>query len=304
MTKQIRHLVVIPTTGRPSLEIAVDSLLRATSRPKPDVVDVRILWNGTDAARRTEVSSFASSRGVKVEDCPAKGIGFARAFALSAARQEGYRGLAFFDDDQVASEGLLSRLVEVSEITSASVVFGPVVSTFPANPPQWSKYPGLFRGDPPQPQSGWYTGHVYSGNTWIRLGHIPPDLTFDDGLLGGEDTLFFWRLRVAGVTFYYSSEAWAFEPVGADRLLIRSVIRRAFISGTVTASLERRGVFEAERHLALRLSGRAARSLVHFLRGPVGGGVGALVGGLKDLSFVTGVLWSMARDRRSQSPRR
>jgi hypothetical protein len=133
----------------------------------------------------------------------------------------------------------------------------------------WITGSGVFAR--PRKVTGSRVAGAGAGNLLLDLRRVQAlDLRFDErlGLLGGEDTLFTHALVQAGEEILWCDEADAVEPVPAERLTRRWVLRRCFRSGASWSRAELQLARSAAARWRLRASvlGKAA------VRLPVAGG--------------------------------
>ncbi|MCB5364551.1 glycosyltransferase family 2 protein [Pusillimonas sp. CC-YST705] len=142
--------------------------------------------------------------------------------------------LAFIDDDELPVETWLAQLLKSAEAGGVDAVFGPVLPRYPETAPQWVVQGGFFERR--RLPSGAPVGKedVRSGNVLIRREALlaeagPFDAAF--GRTGGEDTLLFSRMLDRQASFVWNDEAVVFEPVEANRMNARWLLRRAYRGG-------------------------------------------------------------------------
>ncbi len=142
--------------------------------------------------------------------------------------------LAFIDDDELPVETWLAQLLKSAEAGGVDAVFGPVLPRYPETAPQWVVQGGFFERR--RLPSGAPVGKedVRSGNVLIRREALlaqagPFDAAF--GRTGGEDTLLFSRMLDRQARFVWNDEAVVFEPVEANRMNARWLLRRAYRGG-------------------------------------------------------------------------
>lgn len=201
---------------------------------------------------------------------PVPGIVAARNAAVAAA---GPVPVAFLDDDEWPSRQWLAELVRVGEATGAEVVTGTVEPVFDEEPPAWARAGGFFER-PRHPDGARIhyarTSNVLVGRAALAV-HDPP---FEDtGSDGGEDTLFFHRVHLAGLPIVWADRATVYESVPTSRVTPRWIVLRQYRYG-LTRSAVLRTLGGTPRH-AVR---RAALGVLTVLRGLVGL-LGAVRGG-------------------------
>ncbi len=223
--------VVVCTRNRPAgLRRCLDSVL-AQGYPRLRLLVVDNAPDG-DATRRL----VAALPGVEYLCEPRPGLSRARNAALRAAPQD---LLAWLDDDEVADRYWLAELARaLVEHPAADVVTGPVLPAELTTPAQhWfeeygghSKGRGLapalftppYRQHPlyPLPPFGAGANMAWRPGVAQRLGGFDPALGAGSPALGGEDTVAFARLLLAGGTIAYHPGAltWHRHRAGVDEL--------------------------------------------------------------------------------------
>jgi glycosyltransferase involved in cell wall biosynthesis len=142
--------------------------------------------------------------------------------------------IAFIDDDEFPEARWLSNLFESMETFSADGVLGPVKSYYESDPPGWIKAGGFFdRIDHPTGYKlDWSearTGNVLFKRSILDPLEPPFRTTFGTA---GEDVDFFRRMMAKGFSFYWCSEASAYELVPQSRCTGRYLLRRALLRGS------------------------------------------------------------------------
>jgi glycosyltransferase involved in cell wall biosynthesis len=168
-----------------------------------------------------------------------RGISQARNRALREAA--GADWIAFMDDDDWPEPDWLDQLLEVQAGTGADVLLGKARPSFEAPPPDWVVEGGFFdrhRGRA-EGEIPYYQAHT--GGALIRaqacaeLGDEPFDCEL--GLMGGEDTDFFWALARQGARIVWTDRAIVNEGVAATRAELRWLVARAYRIGNSRAAL-------------------------------------------------------------------
>ncbi len=220
--------VCIATFKRP---LVLDKLLNSLHRQNLAGISMRVIVVDNDHAQsaRAVVDAFrARSRLDVVYDVePEQNIALARNRTLRHLASDYF---AFVDDDEMVSENWLRRLLDAMRQYRADIVFGPVISVFPAHSPSWVKV----NFQRPRRPSGQEVHTGGAGNVLIKRSILENEQQVFDpsfGLTGGEDTDFFYRMHLAGRRLVWCDEAWAKEPVPVDRLSPEWLRRRGFRSG-------------------------------------------------------------------------
>jgi succinoglycan biosynthesis protein ExoM len=220
--------VCIATFKRPQV---LSKLLESLCRQDLHEVSMRIVVIDNDEAQsaRSVVAEFGRRYGIPLlyDVEPRQNIALARNRALRHVQADYF---AFVDDDEIVCKSWLHKLLNSMHQYQVDIVFGPVISTLPQHAPAWAQA-NFKRARYPTGQC-LHTGGA--GNVLIRRSVIdgiaqPFDPAF--GLTGGEDTDFFYRMHLDGKRLIWCDEAWAKEPVAADRLSPEWLRRRGFRSG-------------------------------------------------------------------------
>ncbi|MDR4472227.1 MAG: glycosyltransferase family 2 protein [Nitrospira sp.] len=238
MSDERTHIdVCVATYKRPAL---LDQLLQSLINQRLDKdVAIRIVVVDNDLAETArEVASRYAEMGITpvcYETEPVQNIALARTRALSACTGD---YVAFIDDDEVATQDWLQRLLETSRRFQADVVFGPVVPVYPQNAPEWVRRGRFFeRG---RMQTGKPCPHGATNNVLIsRKTIVATGLQFDQayGRTGGEDTHFFYRLGQQGARMVWCDDAIVTEEVAENRMTSAWLIRRAYRGGQMYGRL-------------------------------------------------------------------
>ncbi len=228
MTETTSIDVCIATFRRPQI---LSKLLESLRRQDLHGISMRIVVIDNDGAQsaRGVVEEFHSrcSLPVLYEVEARQNIALARNRALRLVEAEYF---AFVDDDETVCKDWLQKLLSGLLHYQADIVFGPVISVLPQQAPVWAQV-NFKRARYPSGHARFTGG---AGNVLARRSVIegmvqPFDPAF--GLTGGEDTDFFYRMHLDGKRLVWCDEAWAKEPVAADRLSPEWLRRRGFRSG-------------------------------------------------------------------------
>jgi succinoglycan biosynthesis protein ExoM len=223
---------------------------------------------------------------------PRPGIVAARNAAVAAARASGPVAVAFLDDDEWPSPRWLAELLRVAEETGAEVVTGTVEPVFDEAPPAWVREGGFF--ERPRHPDGARIHYARTSNVLIGPAalavHDPP---FEDtGSDGGEDTLFFHRVHLAGLSIVWADGATVYESVPASRVSPRWIVLRQYRYGLTRSAVLR--TLGGSPVAAVR---RAGLGLLTVLRGLVallgvvrGGGKAAAVRGAGTIALGAGLV--------------
>ncbi len=154
----------------------------------------------------------------------------------------------------------LATLTTFAAQTQADVVVGPVISAFLQPAPEWVHRGGFFKAR--SHTNGERLRHAPTHNTllvrdmWVRAGSPRFDPSFS--ATGGEDTDFFYGIRMSGAAILFCADAVVYEEVPVDRQSLRWVRRRAIREGANETRVLRK-----HRDSLLAALGRGVRSAVY-----------------------------------------
>lgn len=230
MTHALRIEVGVCTFRRSAVR---QTLLSLAGQSLPPGVTMAVIVADNDetpeAERRVRQAAVAAGLALTYVHAPARNISLARNACLDAASGD---FLAFLDDDETASPGWLSALLDEAERQGWDAVLGPVDAIYGPEAPPWMRAAGVHSTRPVKVGGRILKG--YAGNVLIRRATVEAvTLRFDLALgrQGGEDDDFFYRLTDAGGRIGYAPEAVAYEPVPPARLSLGWLIRRSFRTG-------------------------------------------------------------------------
>ncbi|QQL45624.1 glycosyltransferase family 2 protein [Sulfuriroseicoccus oceanibius] len=169
-----------------------------------------------------------------------RGISYARNRALREVPEDA-EFVAFLDDDEVATPGWLTAMMEGVNRFNADVWNGPVLSEYPADTPDW-----VMRGkfhERPRRASGTARDRANTGNVMFRRSLLDRlDLWFDPELArsGGEDDDFFGRAVVAGAKIVWVDDAVVYERLEQARVSAKWILRRAYQYGYASTVIRRK----------------------------------------------------------------
>jgi hypothetical protein len=149
---------------------------------------------------------------------------------------------------------------------------------------------------------------VLTNNVLFRLASAG-DIRFEESLrfIGGEDVLFFDTLAKCGSKIIFSREAKTFETVPWERISVKSIVRRSYVSGFARIRDARRMAIPV-RVSYLKLSKRfvlgALRVMVSPLCFPLGFGLQTFTSGARNLAFCAGTLAAFTKAREVESYRK
>jgi succinoglycan biosynthesis protein ExoM len=223
----MRVQICVLTFQRPEmLRSALESLRRQESQHCQATMQVLVIDNdakesGKPVFKEVFGASHVAARYVVERQ---RGIARARNRALEESSDADF--IAFLDDDEVADNHWLDRLLEVQAAYDADVVTGPSFPDF-VKSTEWIVRGGFFA--PRISKTGQNvefveTNNVLMRNTFARRFRF--DLRFDS--TGGEDTYFFMQLKKAGARMVWAEDATVCETIPEQRTSFSWLMRRSF----------------------------------------------------------------------------
>lgn len=212
-----------------------------------------------------------------------KGISYARNTALDNVPDD-TEFIAMIDDDEIPLSNWLEALLIAQQQSGADVVSGPVQPVFTGNVHTWIVNGGFF--EYPRDRLTAMTVHLdqmrvingtSTNNSLVAAGVIRKyGVRFDESfaLRGGEDKLFFRRLRSLGCRFVWTNKAVVKEFVPQERSNFSYLWRSAYREGNIRLDLWKakktfkgKGAFSGK--LLLKVvgagAGEIARAIVQLL---------------------------------------
>lgn len=163
------------------------------------------------------------------------------------------------DDDEIASRGWIERLVTAAETSGADIVGGPVLPEFDDEGKRGlTRHPAFapaYSASGPVPVIYGCGNCLIRRPVFARLADPAFDLRFN--FLGGGDTDFFWRCRLAGMKFHWIEEAFITETVPEGRTNLRWIALRGLRIGAINYHVQRKAA-----RTTLRRLGVAAKMLL------------------------------------------
>jgi succinoglycan biosynthesis protein ExoM len=237
-------VVCVCTRERPQmLDACLLSLMRQRTPEGASVAAVAV-DNEPAPNNQAEVERFAGVFPFPLHYVhqPDQGIPQARNAALEKALELGADWICFLDDDEEATAEWLVRLHGAlarhghrcgacGAVEGPDVVLGPVRYVFPEGAQQWrqrGQYGDWGRADGDELPSA-ATNNVIFRAALVR----EAGLRFDVGLrfAGGEDVLFFRRMKAAGARIVWAADAIVTETVPWERITLRGHIRKSYRKG-------------------------------------------------------------------------
>ena len=225
--------VVIPTLRRPvMLERALRSVF-AQVGSLDRIAAVVVADNDPDGSAAALIDRLRAEAPVPLTyaHAPVPGVATARNIGLAAADAP---LIAFLDDDEAASPGWLSALLQAQSQTGADVLFGPIRGRVPEGTGWTTAYLERFFGRDGPTQTG-LTDQIHGcGNSlMVRATALPGPAPFDAAMdqTGGEDDRLFTALQTRGGRFGWAADAWVDEFAPPDRATLSYALMRAFAYG-------------------------------------------------------------------------
>lgn len=222
--------VAVCTHRRETLSATLRSL-DGLSLPRGVALRVIVADNDAEPSAQARFTAWAAEsphKGTYIH-APAHNISVARNACLSAAAAD---WLAFIDDDEVASPGWITELLERARQTGAAAVLGPVHAVYGSEAPAWMRRGGFHSTHPVMVRGTIRTG--YTCNLLLRCdAPALQGLRFDPALgrSGGEDSVFLSALHRAGGDIVYAPRADVSEEVPPERATFGWLVRRRFRFG-------------------------------------------------------------------------
>jgi GT2 family glycosyltransferase len=238
-------VVCIPSFRRPQhLRLTLESLARqSTSRRFAVVVVENDALNSGSVPVAAEFLASGKFPGLCVVE-PRQGNCHAINAAFETALETFPKAssLLMIDDDEIASPDWLELMLRAAEITGADVIGGPAFPDFDDSMKRGLRHHPAFR--PAYDTSGPVPVIYGCGNCLIRrdvfarLADPAFDLRFN--FLGGGDTDFFWRCRLAGMKFHWAAEAVITETVPKSRTRPAWLALRGLRIGAINYHVQRK----------------------------------------------------------------
>lgn len=222
LDRSIGIVVCIPSFRRPQhLRLTLESLANQRTARRFAVVIVENDASRSDSVPvATEFLRTGRIAGLCVVE-PQQGNCHAinAAFEMALATFPAATNLLMIDDDEIASPDWVESMVRASEVTGADLIGGPVFPNFDDNTKRGLRRHPAFR--PAYETSGSVPVIYGCGNCLITRSVFARlvDPRFDPrfNFLGGGDTDFFVRCRLAGMKFHWVAEAVITETVPDSR---------------------------------------------------------------------------------------
>jgi GT2 family glycosyltransferase len=250
----VEAVVVVPTFRRPAgLASTLASLAAQVTGTRFAVLVVENDSAVQDGLRvATAAFAAANLRGLAIiESCRGNVYAINAGFAAALAAFPAAEYFLMMDDDELASPLWLAGLVDAARASGADIVGGPVVPRFSEAAPGYLRRHPVFW--PIEAKTGPLPMIYGSGNCLMRrrvfavLGAPAFDPQFN--FLGGGDTDFFTRAKLAGLSSYWVAEAVCTETVPAARARAKWVLKRSLRIGAINRRLDLKRQASAARVL-------------------------------------------------------
>jgi GT2 family glycosyltransferase len=238
-------VVCIPSFRRPQhLRLTLESLARQSTGRRFAVVIVEndALHSGSVPVAAEFLASGKFPGLCVVEPRQGNCHAINAAFETALATFPKASSLLMIDDDEIASPDWLELMLRAAETTGADVVGGPALPDFDDSMKRGLRHHPAFR--PAYDSSGPVPVIYGCGNCLIRrdvfarLADPAFDLRFN--FLGGGDTDFFWRCRLAGMKFHWAAEAVITETVPKSRTRPAWLALRGLRIGAINYHVQRK----------------------------------------------------------------
>ena len=229
--------VVIPTLNRhKALARALSSVL-AQQLPPDLRAEIVVVDNSIDSNARPIVNALTAEAAMPIRyvPMPRPGIATARNAGIAAARG---RWIAFIDDDETGGPGWLAALLDIAGRGGFDAVFGPV-SARAEEGSEIGAFAAYFARGVTAPDGAditRFSAYLGTNNSLFAASLCQvPGGPFEERLnnIGGEDSLFLYRLARQGRRFGWATGAAVTEWVPPRRLDWGYVRRRRFLSGQI-----------------------------------------------------------------------
>lgn len=243
-----RVALAVITHQRPDqLAALLDSLQsQGLDEPDPWQVEVVIVDNDAEGSAGEVVRQASGPYPMTYVIEPNPGIPAARQRSVDECAE--VDALVFVDDDEVAPQGWLQRLLDTWLRTGADVVTGPVQGILPSDAPGWAQHSDAY-SSVDRHRSGARLTKAYTNNTLVSrevLESITPAFHPAFRFTGSSDLHFFLRVARAGFTIVWDNEALVRETVPHSRLTLGWLVRRGYRSGAGD-TISRRLILGARR---------------------------------------------------------
>jgi len=229
--KQVRIDICIATYKRPAL--LKQLLISLFEQQIDDSLSFQIIVvdNDKDGSAKHVIDKLIENAPVNIiyDIEPQQNISLVRNKAVSYVTGD---YLIFIDDDEYAEPNWIEEHFNTAKEYDADVVFGPVLSDYPVQTPDWIKKGKFF--DRMRYKTGTEKAHGATNNTLVKVQCLENMKVYFDpafGLTGGGDTEFFWRMGNNGAKMIWCDSAIVSESVLPNRMNLKWLTRRAYRGG-------------------------------------------------------------------------
>ena len=250
-------LIAIPTFRR---SLRLKKLLSHVEETLTSIHDIEILVVDNNALpiEQKVVQQFAKTSIYPVHYIHEQKAGVSNA-RNAAVRFSTSRFLAFLDDDMEITSSWIDSLVKVSLEHKAGLVFGPLTAKFQDRAdPRNSYLASFYTRQSKTTEAGLSNEAFGTGGCLIDLETcILPEPAFDTDLneSGGEDDIFFEKIRAKGAKYGWAPDALCYECVQPERTTSKYIARRNFGYGQgpsrIAASKGVKGLPNVVRHMCV-----------------------------------------------------
>ncbi len=240
-SRQTRVCICACTYKRPQgLEKLLDGLAaqRFECIPAP-AITVVIADNEVNPVNEQICIEFSTRTSIPLIYIPVRqrGISHARNACLDHVPEEA-DFMAFLDDDETPEPQWLEQLLMTQKRTEGEVIFGPVLPVFAHEAPSWMTDSNFFATprwhqelEDNQELNSAATGNCLMLHSMIQAS----GLRFDEGmaLSGGEDKLFFRKVKEKGYRIFWAPHARVLETVPPHRARFSYMMRTEFRRGNI-----------------------------------------------------------------------
>ncbi len=233
----INHVCICAATYlRPKgLTRLLDSINKLNTSGLPESVRISVVIVDNDPDKSSESvikecqkKGFRFSLEYLLET--ARGIPQARNRLLRAAKDLNCDVVAMIDDDETVDENWLISGLKAMDQWNADVIFGHLIPVFETTPPKWIVEGGFFAFPIYKDGSNMSTAYTY--NVFFKTIILDSVPGFDNStsLTGGEDSIFFSQVYVAGFSIKFCSSCVVYDQIPKQRTNLKWILNRRFLS--------------------------------------------------------------------------
>ena len=239
----VRLSLIIATYNRSASLIQTLQSVVEQNAPRNEWECVVVNNNSTDdtAERFAEFAASYPGFNLRMVFEPNQGLSFARNRGIRDSEGE---YIAIIDDDERIAKSFISAYISLFDTEPEAVAAGgPIVAEYPDGRPQWMSHytermiaNAMFWGHKVRE---FPAGHIPGGgNMAIRRSAIKRYGVFDTSLgrvgkslVGGEESDFFERLRIANVKYFYVPDAVMYHIIPAEKLTMDYFVKLSYNVG-------------------------------------------------------------------------